>query len=159
MQVFDASSMIYAWDNYPLLQFPGLWKWITIQIEEEKFVIPSVAFEEVDAKTPECGEWLKACDVQKLQPTDRILLDALRIQQLIGIENDKYHPKGVGANDLIIIATARAYGAQLISDEGRQTKAPNEPSRRKIPSVCSMSEVSVSCINFIELIKSSDQVF
>lgn len=34
MQVFDASSMIYAWDNYPEGQFPGLWKWVETGVEE-----------------------------------------------------------------------------------------------------------------------------
>lgn len=42
MQVFDASSMLYAWDNYPVRQFPGLWNWLATQIEENAFVIPSV---------------------------------------------------------------------------------------------------------------------
>jgi Domain of unknown function (DUF4411) len=42
MQVFDASSMIYAWDNYPMRQFPGLWEWMATQIEEKKLVMPSV---------------------------------------------------------------------------------------------------------------------
>jgi len=54
MQVFDASSMIYAWDNYPVKQFPALWKWIAGQIEQKLLVMPRVAFEEVAGKTPDC---------------------------------------------------------------------------------------------------------
>jgi hypothetical protein len=59
MQVFDASSMIYAWDNYPIKQFPPLWKWIAQQIKERLLVMPRVAFEEVADKTPDCGDWLR----------------------------------------------------------------------------------------------------
>jgi hypothetical protein len=59
MQVFDASSMIYAWDNYPISQFPPLWEWMASQIEAKELVMPSVAFDEVNHKTPDCGEWLK----------------------------------------------------------------------------------------------------
>ena len=47
MQVFDASSMIYAWDNHPERQFPPLWKWMALQIEGNELVMPSVAFDEV----------------------------------------------------------------------------------------------------------------
>lgn len=159
MQVFDASSLIYAWDNYPIRQFPGLWNWLGSQIEQNTFVIPGVAFEEVAGKTPECGNWLKDKHMQKLQITEEILLDALRIKGLLGVINDGYHSKGVGENDLFIIATARVHRAELISDEGRQVKPPDEPSKRKIPSVCSMPEVGVACINFIELIRRSDEVF
>ena len=80
-------------------------------------------------------------------------------EETLEVVNDGYHSKGVGENDLFIIATTRAHGAELISEEGRQIKPPDIPSKRKIPSVCSLPEVSVSCINFIELIKRSDQVF
>ena len=59
MQVFDASSMIYAWDNYPVHQFPGLWDWMASQIKGKQLVMPSVAFEEVEHKAPDCGEWLR----------------------------------------------------------------------------------------------------
>jgi hypothetical protein len=54
--------MIYAWDNYPIRQFPGLWEWIGIQIEQKQLMMPSVAFEEVTIKIPDCGKWFKDKD-------------------------------------------------------------------------------------------------
>jgi hypothetical protein len=60
MPVFDASSMIYAWDNYPIKQFPPLWNWIARQIERKILVMPRVAFDEVAGKAPDCGEHLAA---------------------------------------------------------------------------------------------------
>ena len=41
MRVFDASSMIYAWDNYPIGQFPGMWEWMGSQIEAKQVVMHS----------------------------------------------------------------------------------------------------------------------
>jgi hypothetical protein len=158
MQIFDASSMIYAWDNYPVRQFPPLWKWMAIQIEEKELVMPSVAFEEVSNKTPDCGEWLKHNDLKQLQISNAILQDALHIKGLLGIVDDQYHPKGVGENDILIIATARVHRAELVSNESRQ-QLPNILAKRKIPAVCAMPQVSVPCINFIEFIKSSDVIF
>jgi predicted nucleic acid-binding protein len=158
MQAFDASSMIYAWDNYPILQFPGLWEWMAAQIEEKNLVIPSVAFDEVANKSPECATWLETFDIPKMEITNTIAQDAMRIKRLLGIDGDNYHPKGVGENDLFIIATARDHGAELVSNEGRQ-KSPDLRSKLKIPAVCSMKEVSVPCIDFLEFIKRSDRVF
>jgi hypothetical protein len=150
MQVFDASSMIYAWDNYPIRQFPGLWQWMATQIEEQRLVMPSVAFEEVANKTPECAGWLKDNDIKLFEINNAVLHEAMRIKKLLGI---------VGENDLLIIATARVHKAELVSDEKRQTALPKEPTKRKIPAVCAMKEVNVLCMNFIEFIKRSDEIF
>jgi predicted nucleic acid-binding protein len=159
MRVFDASSMIYAWDNYPIGQFPGLWEWVACQIEAKEVVMPSVAFEEVQNKAPDCGQWLKDNNLEQLPITNAIVQDAKRIKGLLGIVGDSYHAKGVGENDVLIIATARLHGAELVSDEERQNNPPQIPSKRKIPAVCVMQPVSVSCINFIEYIKASGAVF
>ena len=91
--------------------------------------------------------------------SNAILQDAKRIKDLLGIMGDNYHAKGVGENDLLIIATARLHGAELVSDENRQTNLPQVSSRRKIPAVCVMESVSVVCINFIDYIKASGEVF
>lgn len=159
MRVFDASSMIYAWDNYPIGQFPPLWDWMASQIEAKQLVMPSVAFEEVQNKTPDCGAWLKENNLGQLAISNAILQDAKRIKGLLGIVGDNYHAKGVGENDILIIATARLHGAELVSDEERQTNQPQISSKKKIPSVCVMPSVSVSCINFIEYIKASGAIF
>lgn len=158
MQVFDASSMIYAWDNYPVRQFPGLWEWMERQIEDKNLVMPSVALEEVACKTPDCGEWLKDRNLEQLEISNAIVQEALRIKGLLGIVGDSYHAKGVGENDILIIASARIHGGVLVSNEGRQ-KLPDIPAKRKIPAVCAMPGVSVPCINFIEFIKQSNEVF
>lgn len=159
MQVFDASSMIYAWDNYPPRQFPGLWDWMAMQIDEKKLAMPSLAFKEVVDKTPDCGKWLSSKNLEHLEMTNAILQDAMRIKGLLHIVDDNYHPKGVGENDLFIIATARATGTELVSDETKQSTLPLNPSKMKIPSVCNMTEVALPCINFIEYIKRSDVIF
>ena len=158
LQVFDASSMIYAWDNYPVLQFPGLWEWMATQIEERKLVMPSVAFGEVVNKTPDCGKWLKDNELEQIEISNVVVQDAMRIKLLLGIVGDKYKT-GVGENDLFIIATAREQRAELVSDERKQPDLPKEPHNYKIPAVCAMAEVSIPCINFIDFIKRSAVVF
>lgn len=158
MQVFDASSMIHAWDNYPIRQFPGLWDWMKIRIMKKALVMPSVAFDEVADKMPECAKWLKDNELVQLEINNTIIQDAMRIKGLLGIADDIYGA-GVGENDLFIIAAARAYDAQLVSNEERQTILPKKLAKYKIPAVCSMKRVSVDCINFIEYIKSSNMIF
>lgn len=159
MPVFDASSMIYAWDNYPARQFPGLWDWLAAQIDGNKLTMPRVAFEEVRHKTAECAAWLADNDISLLEVDNAVMREAMRIKGLIGIEGDRYHPKGVDENDLLIIATASIHGIELVSDERRQAKPPQEPTKRKIPAVCSMAEVAVPCANFLEFIKNSGEIF
>lgn len=138
MRVFDASSMIYAWDNYPIGQFPGLWEWMAGQIGSKQLLMPSVAFEEVGHKVPECSEWLKDNDLELLPVTGAILQGAMEIKAALGIGGDNYHAKGVDENDLLIIATARSKGAELVSDEAKQPGPIQIPSKRKIPAVCAM---------------------
>ena len=158
MPVFDASSMIYAWDNYPVRQFPGLWEWMATQIADEKIVMPTVAFDEVSHMAPECGEWLRDNGLVRLAITNPVLQDALRFKNLLGIQGDKYGA-GVDENDLLIIATARKHKSELVSDERRQPDLPKQKHNFKIPAVCAMPEVGVYCINFIQYLKRSEAVF
>ncbi len=159
MQVFDASSMIYAWDNYPVDQFPGLWVWIAAEINQRRLTMPSVAYEEVRQKTLDCSNWLVAANLEQLEITNVIIQDAIRMKGLLGIVGDKYHSNGVGENDLLIIAAARTHRRELVSNERRQNLPPAVKSKRKIPSVCSMHEVAVPCVDFVQYIRRSEVIF
>lgn len=98
MQVIDASSIIYGWDNYPPKQFPKLWEWIAEEIKNSELAIPEVAFDEVKNKLPECATWLTKQDISKLPPTNNILKKSINIHKLLHINGANYG-KGVGEND------------------------------------------------------------
>jgi hypothetical protein len=154
MYSFDASSMIHAWDNYPPENehFESLWEWFASNIQNKEFVISKKAFEEVNHKIPECGEWLQNNNVKVYSLTPKSLLIAKNIKTSLGIIEEKY-TKGVGENDLFIIAIAQESKAILVSEEGQQSVLPALKSNHKIPAVCGMEEVGVDCCNFLRLLK------
>jgi len=158
MQVFDASSMLYAWDNYPIAQFPGLWAWMADRVMQGVIRMSEVAAEEVGHKAPECVTWLKEAGLQKMPVTEAILLEALRIKGLLEIEEDKYGA-GVDENDLYIIATAKLHGCELVTDEAFQPSGNKLKRNWKIPAVCNIESVQPPWINFLDYIKRSQAVF
>lgn len=111
--------MIHAWDNYPIEQFPGLWNWMADRVTLGLILMSEVAVEEVGHKVPECAEWLRSVGLQELVVTDAIMLEAMRLKDLLEIEEDRYG-SGVDENDLII-ATAKMNGCELVTDEGFQS--------------------------------------
>lgn len=150
MQAFDASTLIHAWENYPNSLFPGLWEWISDQIQEKELILSEVAFSEVKKKSPDCIRWLDLHEMHPCLITNSVIVDAARIAALLGIMNDNYGG-GVGPNDILIIASARAFNAQLVSEEALQRPIlPHDKRNYKIPAVCQMREVGVSCIKFID---------
>lgn len=159
MLAFDASSIIHAWDNYPEKQFPPLWKWISDNVENGEFVMAQIAFDEVKNKAPDCAKFLKDANLTQFKINNAIAQEAIRIKARLGITNDQYHPDGVGENDILIIATAKIRNMELVTEEGRQAKQPRENRRLKIPRVCGLPDVGVKSLNFIELIRRSNEVF
>jgi hypothetical protein len=159
MYTFDASSVVHAWDNYPIENFPGMWDWFEKQISTETFIMSEVAFDEVFDKFPDCGDWLKNKGISKITLSNGIMQQAIIIKQMLGIVEDNYHGNGVGENDLLIIATAKIEGLPLISEENRQPKRPQNKGKYKIPAVCDLPTVGVDCFPFIDLIKSSGETF
>jgi predicted nucleic acid-binding protein len=160
MRVLDASSIIHAWDEYPLQKFSKLWHWLAEEIATAELRIPSVAFDEVAIMSPECADWLTAAGISKVEMTEQILQVALAYKGLINVVDDNYHPKGVDENDLLIIASARVHNAELVTNEARQPgAAPQIAAKRKIPAICQMPEVDVVSMNFREYFMSSPVKF
>ncbi|MCB4779142.1 MAG: DUF4411 family protein [Sulfurovum sp.] len=155
----DASSIIYGWDNYPIEQFPGLWEWLCEEVRGGNLCIPRVAFDEVKNKSEECSKWMQGCNIQKFAVTNDILRTAVEIHELLGIENENYHPKGVGENDIVIVAIAKIMETVLVSNESIQISLPQERKKYKIPAVCHLSKVDVKCIDFLKYLKESGRVF
>ncbi len=159
MVAFDASSMIHAWDNYPLDNFPPLWNWFANEIASQHIVIPQVAFEEVERKVPDCGRWLRDNNIHRIQISNDILEEASRIKHLLGIIDDNYDTKGVGENDILIISTSKVHDLNLFTEERLQLNLPDNMSKYKIPAVCMLPAVNVECDKFIDYIKASGAVF
>jgi predicted nucleic acid-binding protein len=158
MQVFDASSMLYAWDNYPVAQFPGLWAWMANRMAQGMIRMSVVAVEEVGHKAPECVSWLTEAGIEKLPVTEAILLESLRIKGLLDIEEDRYGG-GIDENDLLIIATAKLHELELVTDEAFQAKLPKLKHNYKIPAVCNFDTVGVEWVGFLGYLKRSGAVF
>ena len=159
MQAFDASSIIYAWDNYPVGQFPPLWNWLADQIESGDLAMCKVAFDQVAHQAPDCAEWLNDQGLEPTEVGNDAVAEAARIKGLLGIVNDQYHAKGVDEEDLLIIAAAKTAGLPLVSNESKQQTLPDIAAKRKIPAVCDMQQVAVPCISFVEYFKQSKVVF
>ena len=159
MPAFDTSSIIHAWDHYPMKQFPGLWKWLSEEFRAGRFTMSEIAEAETKQRDKDCHAWLHANKVQVIPISQAILTEALKIKAALGIVNDRYHPDGVGENDLMIVATCVHGSIDLVSNENMQNELPQNRARYKIPAVCALAGVNVACINFRQLIIRSGKVF
>lgn len=156
---FDASGIIYAWDEYPIANFPKFWEWIAVQIIDGKCAISEVAFEEVKHKYNECANWLSDKKIRRIGLNDEILTIASEIKALLEIEEEVYGA-GVDENDLIIIASAKIEADVLLTQESRQPFDPNRKKKNyKIPAVCELADVGVRHRNVREWIQASGEQF
>ena len=50
-----------------------------------------VAFDEVKRRSPDCGKWLTAENIEIIEASNQILREALRIKQSVGIIGDNFN--------------------------------------------------------------------
>lgn len=123
MKVIDASSIVLAWDTYPIDQFPTFWEWIKSRLVDEKLVMAEPNYSEVGFASPDCQHWLSA-HLSRLPVTNHVVIAALQINNALGIVNGQYHPSGVDENDVFCIASAKVQSCSIISDEAIQPVPP-----------------------------------
>jgi len=154
LYLIDASSIIYAWDNYPITLFPCLWEWGAERIAAGDFTMAQCAYEECEKNRPGCHNWLKTNKIKRYDHRSlSIIKRSVAIRKLLKIDVNGYHADGVGENDIYIISTAKEYNCTLVSNENVQrSRLPTKESRYKIPAVCDRPEVAVTCISFLELL-------
>lgn len=134
---FDASSVIHLWENYPAQNdhFKSLWESFVENLNNGTFSISDVALKEIKDKIPDFEERVQP----KPNPEQKNITDLQIVQDIkdnLGIEEDKYHPKGVNENNLFIIAVTKRNNHILVSEEAVQNNLPVEKSKYKIPAVC-----------------------
>ena len=58
MRVIDASSIVLAWDIYPIDQFSKFWLWVESNLKAETLLMGQPNFDEVGHVSPDCHSWL-----------------------------------------------------------------------------------------------------
>jgi len=159
MSAFDASSILEAWDAYPIAQFPPFWEWMANLVDTGEIVLARVAYEEIGHKAPECREWLADHNCTVIDPDNEIVQAALGIKNGLGIVNDQYKAGAVDEADILIVATAKVLGIGLVSEESPQPTVPGNPANYRIPRVCQKADVDVECRNLRTYIKDSNHIF
>lgn len=156
----DTSALIHAWDNYPIKNMPKVWGYLKEQFECRNILLSEVAYEEINEG--ELLDWLDELALKPEEVNEKIQLIFEKLQLKLGIEEfEKDETKGINAEDLFIIAHASLTGRTLINQEAEQaTKKDQKPKKRnyKIPLVCK-DIANVESIEFIEIIKRSEQIF
>lgn len=153
MQTIDASSVIHAWDTYPIGNFPKLWDWIAEEIGNGGLDICRVAYDAIARKTPDCEAFLQSIGFKCSEITNAIAQEAVRIKATLAIR--RFSAKGVDENDLLIIARAAVERVDLVSEERPQRQLPDNMAHWRIPAVCRHPNIGVNCIPFIDIIKKS----
>ena len=143
--------MIHLWENYPIHAeyFDQFWDWIKTKIKDKEYCISKTISNEVSKKHSECYKWFKEKNILIHEDENKqILKQAMGIKASLGIKDDHYSTKGgVNEKDILIIATAKNYNLQLVTEEARQTDAPSrEKKNYKIPLVCKKNNISYCCI-------------
>ena len=159
MHMFDASSAIHGWDNYPINQFPRLWDWIAQCINEGDIAMSDVALTEVNDKSPDCGQWLRDAGLSPVVITPQAVQIAGQLKAALNITHEAYNPNGVDENDLLIIASAKDAGVQLVSNERKQASLPIDRPKYKIPAACAVLNPPVPCEDFLDFIRASGKEF
>ena len=157
--LIDTSSLIHAWDNYPIKQFKPFWLWMEKQfLEKDVATIPEVIGE---IKTsPEFLGWVKP-KIHQIEISQDMLSKQEQIEKQLEITNGNYSTQGgVNGVDILLIAAASNVNCSLIANEGKQETPPAKKLNYKIPLVCrTIIRPKIPTYSFIGWLKYKDPTF
>ncbi|MBF2761430.1 MAG: DUF4411 family protein [Ectothiorhodospiraceae bacterium AqS1] len=146
--VFDSSTLIAIRENY--LRSTGLfkhfWGWLLGHMHSGRIIVPAAAFKELQDKKPEGDEFFNILVEENIPPRK---LDAAIREQIKGIQKVLEPVKHkLSKGDRQIMATAKALGATLVTEESQETPPPLGSSKPyKMPGACQLAGIDVKCLN------------
>lgn len=146
----DASSLIEAYHNYPIDNFPSLWDELEQLIKSDRLKMPEVAFDEV--KDKELKKW---CEEKQLKSYIRVTIDQIDQNKVQALTPKLVNPNtGESGGDPWVIALAQDIQDCIVVTQEKFSRNEDRP---KIPNVC--KDLGIECINLLELIKRENWIF
>ena len=156
----DADIFITSWRySYPMKIFPSLWNQLAQHANDIILIAPihgeiepissadkNLSHTEKKTKYP-LRTWLNANQFYETPVDDAVNRLSLGMEQKYQIRNSS---RGVGKNDILLIAYAKIMDKTVVTYEAIQTQKPGKKYNYKIPLVC--KDEGVNCINFIDMI-------
>ena len=156
----DANIFITSWyHSYPIDIFPSLWRQLA-QYQHDIILITPIYGEigpisSVDKNLPQVvlkdkyplRTWLNNSQFYEAPIDDKVNQLSLDMEKKYQIKNPS---KGVGKNDMLLIAYAAEMCKTVVTFERIQNQRPAMKYNYQIPLVC--QDENVPCINFINMI-------
>ncbi len=147
----DANVFITPWNtDYPMDIFPSLWE--ALAQHKENIVLIKPIYDEIDplttGKRGKLRQWLLKNKFMPIPVDENIQDISIKFENEYQI-NEK--SRGVGKNDLMLIAYAHKEEGTVVTFETKQAQAPDKKKNYKIPLVC--KEKDTACITFVEMLR------
>ena len=157
----DANIFLTSWyHSYPIKIFPSLWEQLAQHHHDIILITP--IYDEIEPISPEDKKlsqteqqikyplrtWLNTSPFYETPIEDEVNLFSIGMEKKYQI---KSQPRGVGKNDILLIAYAIQMYKTVVTFERIQNQRPDMKYNYQIPLVCKDEEVN--CINFIEMVK------
>lgn len=146
----DASSLIEAYHNYPIDNFPSLWAELEQLIKSDRLKMPELVFDEV--KDKELKKW---CEEKQLKSYIRVTIDQIDQNKVQALTPKLVNPNtGESGGDPWVIALAQDIQDCIVVTQEKFSRNEDRP---KIPNVC--KDLGIECINLLGLIKRENWIF
>lgn len=147
----DSDAIINAWRDYPITNFPTIWRWMESIGEKQIAGMSEVIFSELERGGDECFKWFKDRKGLFVHSTSEAVEEEVR--RLIHKHNNFGLVTGKNEGDPYVVALAIVENCVVVTNESMS----NNPNGPKVPDVCLVEDIS--CIKFVEVIRRERVIF